>query len=148
MSQYAVTNPATGEVVETFTGATDQQVQDAIAASAAAFAGWSAQPYSYRAERLKTLAELLRGNSRELAEVSCTEMGKPLEEMLEEIVFGSDLVVTSNPEVVPVVVTLDHEPGVNENSPAEARAERASAAKSSPVLLATLRVGLFPIASL
>ena len=26
MSQYAVTNPATGEVVETFDGATDQQI--------------------------------------------------------------------------------------------------------------------------
>ncbi|MHA5284120.1 aldehyde dehydrogenase family protein [Corynebacterium sp. CQ3829_602738] len=92
MSQYAVTNPATGEVVETFTGATDQQVQDAIAASAAAFAGWSAQPYSYRAERLKTLAELLRGNSRELAEVSCTEMGKPLQEMVAEIEFSADII--------------------------------------------------------
>ena len=31
MSQYAVTNPATGEVVETFTGATDEEIQDAIA---------------------------------------------------------------------------------------------------------------------
>ena len=92
MSQYAVTNPATGEVVETFDGATDQQIQEAIADSKRAFTKWSAQPYSYRAERLKKLADLLRTNSRELAEVSCTEMGKPLDEMLGEIEFSADII--------------------------------------------------------
>ena len=92
MSQYAVTNPATGEVVETFDGATDQQIQDAIAASKEAYADWSTQTFSYRAERLKKLADLLRTNSRELAEVSCTEMGKPLDEMLEEIEFSADII--------------------------------------------------------
>ena len=46
MSQYAVTNPATGEVVETFDGATDQQIQDAIAASKEAYADWSTQTFS------------------------------------------------------------------------------------------------------
>ena len=92
MSQYAVTNPATGEVVETFDGATDQQIQDAIAASKEAYADWSTQTFSYRAERLKKLADLLRTNSRELAEVSCTEMGKPLPEMLGEIEFSADII--------------------------------------------------------
>ncbi|WP_085958587.1 aldehyde dehydrogenase family protein, partial [Corynebacterium fournieri] len=92
MSQYAVTNPATGEVVETFDGATDQQIQDAIAASKRAFAQWSAQPYGYRAERLKKLAQLLRERSRELAEVSCVEMGKPLPEMVEEVEFSADII--------------------------------------------------------
>lgn len=92
MSQYAVTNPATGEVVETFDGTTDQEIQDAIAASKEAYADWSTQTFSYRAERLKKLADLLRANSRELAEVSCTEMGKPLEEMLEEIEFSADII--------------------------------------------------------
>lgn len=92
MSQYAVTNPATGEVVETFDGTTDQEIQDAIAASKEAYADWSTQTFSYRAERLKRLADLLRANSRELAEVSCTEMGKPLEEMLEEIEFSADII--------------------------------------------------------
>lgn len=43
MSQYAVTNPATGEVVETFDGTTDQEIQDAIAASKEAYADWSTQ---------------------------------------------------------------------------------------------------------
>lgn len=92
MSQYAVTNPATGEVVETFDGATDQQIQDAIADSKRAFAEWSAQPYSYRAERLKKLAQLLRERSRELAEVSCVEMGKPWPEMVEEVEFSAEII--------------------------------------------------------
>ncbi len=92
MSQYAVNNPATGEVVETFDGATDQEIQDAIAASKEAYADWSTLTFSDRAERLKKLADLLRTNSEDLAKVSCTEMGKPLEEMLGEIEFSADII--------------------------------------------------------
>lgn len=41
MSIYQVLNPATGEVVETYPTATDEQIADAQQRSADAFASWS-----------------------------------------------------------------------------------------------------------
>src|SRR5260370_7814384 len=41
---YQVTDPATGEVTETFPFATDAEVADALAAATEAFAAWSLPP--------------------------------------------------------------------------------------------------------
>lgn len=40
MSRYRVQNPATGEVVETFEAASDEQIQQVLASADAAYGQW------------------------------------------------------------------------------------------------------------
>lgn len=73
-----VVNPATEEVVRVvpFGGRADAEA--AIDAAHAAFPGWAeATPY-HRARCLKAAADGMRARSRELAEVTAAECGKPL----------------------------------------------------------------------
>jgi succinate-semialdehyde dehydrogenase/glutarate-semialdehyde dehydrogenase len=46
---YQVTDPATGEVTETFPYATDAEVAEALAAATEAFAAWKLRPVAERA---------------------------------------------------------------------------------------------------
>ena len=54
---YAVTNPATNEVVETFDTFTDEQIQDALAKSHEAFQTWRKTPIDERAKIVSRAAE-------------------------------------------------------------------------------------------
>jgi len=92
MSSYAVTNPATGEVVETFPTATAEQIEQALAAVANAAATWSRT--STPAERCRLVARvaaLLRERREELAQIIVTEMGKTSEDALGEVDFSADI---------------------------------------------------------
>lgn len=92
MSSYAVTNPATGEVVETFPTATAEQIEQALASVASAAATWSRT--STPAERCRLVgrvAALLRERREELAEIIVTEMGKTSEDALGEVDFSADI---------------------------------------------------------
>lgn len=51
MTEYAVRNPATGELVETFPTATDADIAAAIDAAAAAYGSWVVPPASPTAPR-------------------------------------------------------------------------------------------------
>lgn len=90
--QYAITNPATGELVKTFDQATDQDVQDAIERAHGAYKDWAALSYPERAKLLNAFAQLLIDEAQPLANLACTEMGKPLDEMVEEIEFSAEIV--------------------------------------------------------
>lgn len=86
-STYQVTDPSTGEIVETFETATDEQIEEALAASAAAYAVWKDVPIEERAEIVKRIAGLFAERADELAALARTEMGKPLSEGVEEAEF-------------------------------------------------------------
>jgi succinate-semialdehyde dehydrogenase/glutarate-semialdehyde dehydrogenase len=92
MTQYAVTNPATGEVVATYPTATDEQIAQAIADAAAAHAGWSrTSTVAERAALIRRVAELHTERRTELAEIIVREMGKPMEQALGEVDFCADI---------------------------------------------------------
>ncbi|MBF7054867.1 NAD-dependent succinate-semialdehyde dehydrogenase [Halomonas sp. KAO] len=78
MTQYAVTNPATGEVEKTFPTATDDQVRTAIEVAHRAFSDWRQSDVAARAALLNRVADLYAERREALAEIIAREMGKPL----------------------------------------------------------------------
>ena len=60
------TNPATNKVVKTFEEMTEEQVDKAVAQSAAAFEDWKKTDYKKRAEILHKVAGLLREKRKNL----------------------------------------------------------------------------------
>jgi succinate-semialdehyde dehydrogenase/glutarate-semialdehyde dehydrogenase len=84
---YQVTDPSTGEVVESFDHATDEQIAAALAASHTAFAAWRDVPITERALVVKRVAALFAERAEELASTATTEMGKPHGEGVEEAEF-------------------------------------------------------------
>lgn len=88
MSLYAVTDPATGEVVKTYPTATDADVEAAVAAAHGAFRSWSkGSTVAERAALVGRVGELHTERRQALAETARREMGKPLEECLGEVDF-------------------------------------------------------------
>ena len=85
MSNYQVLNPATGEVVETYPTATDEQIVDAQERSAAAFTSWSETTVAERSAILTKVADIYGERSDELAEIINMEMGKAIPEAKGEI---------------------------------------------------------------
>ncbi len=89
-TEYAVTDPATGEVVRTYPTATDADIEAALTAASAAYRRWT--PGTTIADR----SALLRGVRRlheerrdELAAIIVREMGKKLDEALGEVDFSA-----------------------------------------------------------
>ena len=80
MSDYQVVNPATAEVEKEYPTATDAEVQDALARSAAAYAEWRTTSKDERATILNRVADLYDERADELAAIIAREMGKPLRE--------------------------------------------------------------------
>ena len=73
---YQVTDPATGETVQTFAHAADAEIEAALAATATAFAAWRARPTAERAEILKRVGALFTDRAAELGALVTREMGK------------------------------------------------------------------------
>ncbi|MEV7431397.1 MULTISPECIES: NAD-dependent succinate-semialdehyde dehydrogenase [unclassified Nocardioides] len=92
MPEYAVLNPATGDLVETFPTATDAEVDAAVDAAAAAYAGWRrTSTVEDRAALLHRVAELHRERREELSTTMVEEMGKPLADAEGEVDFSADI---------------------------------------------------------
>lgn len=88
--QYAVRNPATGEVVETVPTATDAEVRAAVDLAASAYAGWGrVSAVAERAALLHRVAELHLERRDELAAAMVEEMGKPLTDAEGEVDFSA-----------------------------------------------------------
>jgi aldehyde dehydrogenase (NAD+) len=87
-----VVNPETEEQVGSVPAGTAQDVDAAVAAARAAFAGWSATPAADRAALLVATADALEERKDEIARTISTEMGTP---------YGfSQAVQVGNPVVV------------------------------------------------
>ncbi|WP_018155262.1 NAD-dependent succinate-semialdehyde dehydrogenase [Demetria terragena] len=85
MSMYRIVNPATGELVEEFPTATDDQIVDAQQRNHQAFAEWAARSVTERAGVLTAVADAYAERADELAEIINLEMGKAVPEAKGEI---------------------------------------------------------------
>lgn len=90
MSLYAVTNPATGEVLAEYPTATDAEIQNALAAAHAAFLTWKQSPVQVRSALLHRVADLHEARREELGAIITREMGKPVVQAGAEV----DIVVS------------------------------------------------------
>ena len=71
-------NPATGEILETFTQTSSRELDRIVGQSHAAFHEWRTVPFRARAERMREAAKILRRRRAELARTMTLEMGKPI----------------------------------------------------------------------
>ncbi|GAB4012072.1 NAD-dependent succinate-semialdehyde dehydrogenase [Nocardioides ultimimeridianus] len=92
MTEYAVRNPATGELIEAFTTATDAEVDAAVGAATDAYYSWGrTSSVADRAKLLAKVAELHRERAGELAASINAEMGKPLGDAEGEVLFSAGI---------------------------------------------------------
>ena len=88
---YQVTDPATGEVVQTFAHATDAEVEAALAESAAAFETWRTLPITERASIVKRVGALFSERAAELGALVTREMGKRPSSARGEAAYSSTI---------------------------------------------------------
>jgi len=85
-------DPSTGQVTRQVALATEQEVEDAIASSDAAFADWAATPPGRRAQVMFRFRELIRENMLELATLLSAEHGKTIEDATGSVTRGLEVV--------------------------------------------------------
>ena len=89
-SLYAVVDPSTGELVKEYPTATDDQIEQAVAAAAKAHREWSrSSTVAERAALIRRVAELHTQRKDELAKIIQREMGKPLDQSEGEVDFSA-----------------------------------------------------------
>ena len=71
-------NPATGQVLETFTAPTAADVERILANAHRAFGAWRDVPFATRTQHMQKAASILRGRKAEFARTMTLEMGKPI----------------------------------------------------------------------
>ncbi len=86
-----VTNPTTGEIIDTVPAGDAVDADVAIRAADHAFRAWRATPVADRARLQKTAARLMRGRAQEIGRVLTTELGRPLAGSVTEIQRSADL---------------------------------------------------------
>ncbi len=92
MAKYRVQNPATGELIESFDPATDQQIEESLAAAESAYRGWRERSVQERAAVIKRAAELFEERKDELAKLISLEMGKTYAESVDEVEFAASII--------------------------------------------------------
>jgi succinate-semialdehyde dehydrogenase/glutarate-semialdehyde dehydrogenase len=87
-NKFAVTNPATGEVLAEVADADKSDAESAVAAAVRAFEKWRHTMPGERAQILRRIAELLKQHREDLALLITYEQGKPLTESRGEIDYA------------------------------------------------------------
>ena len=85
------TNPATNTVDKTFEEMTEEEVDKAIAQSAATFKEWKKTDFKKRSEILHKVAGLLREKKKDLAKMITLEMGKLVAQAEGEIKLSAEI---------------------------------------------------------
>ncbi len=89
-SLYAVVDPSTGDLVKEYPTATDEQIQQAIAAASKAHRDWSrGSTVADRAALIRKVGELHAQRKEELAKIINREMGKPIDQSEGEVDFSA-----------------------------------------------------------
>ncbi len=78
-------NPATGETIATYEATTPEAIERALNASRKAFEAWRQTSFKERAQVLKAIAAQLRKDQKLLAELATREMGKPIQQSMDEV---------------------------------------------------------------
>lgn len=90
MTKYAVVDPATGETIKEYPTATDEQIEQALAAAATAFGQWSkSSTVAERAALIRKVGQLHAERADELAKIIGREMGKPYDQAKGEAEFSA-----------------------------------------------------------
>lgn len=105
-STIAVVNPATEEVIATPPDATQQQLDEAVAAARAALPAWSATPIEQRQKAVAAIAAAFMANAEGLAKLLTREQGKPLAAAQSEI-KASAWWLSEFAKMAPPVTTLE-----------------------------------------
>jgi succinate-semialdehyde dehydrogenase/glutarate-semialdehyde dehydrogenase len=80
-----VTNPATGERVDSYDEDGPDEVEATLRRASEAFEAWRDRPVRERERLLASVGEVLRENARDYAEVMTREMGKPVDQAVAEV---------------------------------------------------------------
>ena len=84
-ADYAVVNPATGEVLKEYPTISDDDLKDAISRADNAFHQWTPSTTAEeRAALIRRVGELHTERRQELCEIIVREMGKPIEQAVGE----------------------------------------------------------------
>ena len=89
---FAVTNPATGEILARVASLSGAEVESAITAAAQAQAVWQRRSSHERAKLLRAWFDLMIANADDLALIMTSEQGKPLAEARGEILYAASFV--------------------------------------------------------
>ncbi|MGQ4275437.1 NAD-dependent succinate-semialdehyde dehydrogenase [Pseudidiomarina sp. E22-M8] len=90
--RFAVTNPATDEVIAEVADADAAIAERAVDAAHNALPGWRKKTARERADVLKRWFDSMLANKQALAELMCAEQGKPVAEAAAEIEYGASFV--------------------------------------------------------
>ena len=85
MSAFQSINPTTGGIIATYEPIAPEALERALTLSGKAFEAWRQQPFKERAKVLKAVAVQLRKEGKRLAELATLEMGKPIQQSLDEV---------------------------------------------------------------
>jgi acyl-CoA reductase-like NAD-dependent aldehyde dehydrogenase len=85
------TNPATGAVIQRVRVSTPAEIDAAVAAARTAQPSWNARPLHERTALVKQACAALAGKRQQLAKLITAEMGKTLQEALEEVDDNVDM---------------------------------------------------------
>lgn len=107
--QFQVMSPATGENLGTAADADATDVERAVTAAAAAFAGWRDTPAQERARCVREAARILREHGEALAYLDALDGGNPFQAMYFDVQISADymdyfagLVVEMKGSTIPV----------------------------------------------
>lgn len=90
--RFAVTNPATGEVIAEAPDLGAAETEAAIAAAHAAFPGWAGLLAHERARILEKWWELIVADADRIARLMTAEGGKPLAEAKGEVIYAASFI--------------------------------------------------------
>ena len=82
----ATTNPATGEVLKTFTALTASQIEAKLALATQTFSTFKKLPFAARAAMMNKAADLLEAEKEAIAKLMTLEMGKTFKSAVDEAV--------------------------------------------------------------
>jgi succinate-semialdehyde dehydrogenase/glutarate-semialdehyde dehydrogenase len=88
--RFPVSDPATGEVLETVADGTVADALSAVAAAHRAAAGWAARPPRERGEVLRRAFELMTERAEDLARLISAENGKALVDARGEVAYAAE----------------------------------------------------------
>lgn len=91
-SAGSVRNPATGEAIADIPRASRQDLDDALASSAAGFELWRRKPAIERGAILRRAADILRQRAQGLARLTTIEQGKTISESVMEFMLSAEAI--------------------------------------------------------
>jgi len=87
---FAVTEPATGDIIGTVCDATEAELDAAVAAAKAAFPKWAATPGDKRKAILHKVADIIEARAEEIAAIECLDSGQCWRFMSKAAIRGAE----------------------------------------------------------